>query len=172
MLEEWLIDGYNFLHSARIQGKKRSFSREQCFSVLANFASADQRKVLMVLDGHGKTRELHAYCTDNFQIIYSNELTADSVIERMLCEKKHNSLFVVITKDRAVSQMARGFGARVMEPDEFMVIVDADKKAHEDILFHEKIRSHGFNRPFEKKLKRFDTKVGPNNTFNKSKTKK
>lgn len=154
MLEEWLIDGYNLLHSLSPKKSKKScISREALFELLASFASAEERKVLMVLDGHGNNEELGAYQTRTFEIIYSKALTADSVIERMLCEKKGTALFVVITQDYAVTQMALGLGARVMKPGEFMILINAGRNENDQILFKEKVKSHGFNRPFEKKLK-------------------
>ena len=162
MLEEWLIDGYNLLHSAAPPGnKKGGVSREALFGLLAGFASAEERKVLMVLDGQGNEREFGAYQTKNFSVVYSQTLTADSVIEKMLCEKKGAVSFRVVTKDRAVCQMARGFGARVMAPEEFMTLLGARRKENDEILFGEKVRSHGFSRPFEEKLKNLSEKIDP-----------
>ena len=162
MLEEWLIDGYNLLHSAAPPGnKKRGVSREALFELLAGFASSDERKVLMVLDGKGNEQEFGAYQTKNFAVIYSQALTADSVIEKMLCEKKGTAAFRVVTKDRAVCQMARGLGARVMAPEEFMTLLGARRKENDQILFGEKVKSHGFSRPFEEKLKNISGTIDP-----------
>ena len=162
VLEEWLIDGYNLLHSASSHGdKKQGVSREALFELLASFASSEDRKVLMVLDGQGNDQELGAYQTKNFAVTHSQTLTADSVIERMLCEKKGAASFRVVTKDRAVCRMARGLGARVMEPEEFMALLSAGRKESGQILFSEKIRSHGFSRPFEEKLKALSQKLDP-----------
>ena len=142
MLEEWLIDGYNLIYDAKL-------SREALFDRLASFASSNERKILMVLDGKGNDDEFEAYRTKSFNIIYSQSLTADSVIEKILYEKKGMSAFTVITKDRAISQMARGSGSRVMIPAEFMAFLIDSKKDNNQLLFKEKVRSHGFNRPFE-----------------------
>ena len=170
MLEEWLIDGYNLLHSAVTPGnKKKDVSREALFGLLAGFASSEERKVLIVLDGQGNEQEFGAYQTKNFSVIYSQALTADSVIEKMLCEKKGTAAFRVVTKDRAVCQMARGLGARVMAPEEFMTLLGARRKENDEILFGEKVRSHGFSRPFEEKLKNLSEKIDPQS---KNKTKK
>ena len=162
MLEEWLIDGYNLLHSASShENKKQGVFREALFELLASFASSEDRKVLMVLDGQGNDQEFGAYQTKNFAVIYSNALTADSVIERMLCGKKGAVSFRVVTKDRAVCRMARGLGARVTEPKEFMALLNAGRKETDQILFSEKIKSHGFSRPFEEKLKNLSEKIDP-----------
>ena len=162
MLEEWLIDGYNLLHSTTsLKNEHRSLSREALFGILADFASSEERKVLIVLDGYGNDKEFKPYQTKAFEIIYSKELTADSVIERMLCEKKGTALFMVVTQDRAITLMARGLGARVMKPEEFMNLINAGKKENEQILFGEKVKSHGFNRPFEEKLKNLSAQIDP-----------
>ena len=156
MLEEWLIDGYNLLHSLASPGNKK---RATLFERLASFASAEERSVLMVLDGQGDADEFKAYQTKYFSVIYSKASTADSVIERMLYEKKGSASFMVVTKDRAVSQMARGLGARVMEPESFITLLGVSKKENDQILFGEKVRSHGFSRPFEEKLKNLSAQI-------------
>lgn len=153
MLEEWLIDGYNLLHDVSSRDNSAEVSREMLFGLLAGFASTAERKVLMVLDGRGDECEFEAYKTKKFSILYSQAATADSVIEQTLCERKGSSLIMVVTKDRALTQMARGLGSRVMKPAEFMDLVKASTKENNRILFDEKVRSHGFNRPFENKLK-------------------
>ena len=153
MMEEWLIDGYNLLHAYGPQKKSSKFSREALFGLLADFASSGDRKIAIILDGKGDDQEFKAYETRSFRVMYSQSMTADSVIEKILYEQKGKSLFVVVTQDRAVTQVARGSGARVIKPKEFMEMVKMSTKDRADILFHEKVRSHGFNRPFEKKLK-------------------
>lgn len=152
MLEEWLIDGYNLLHGVRSKKKSGTLSREILFELLAGFASQDNRKVLMILDGYGNDDELEPYRTKSFAIQYSKTMTADSVIEKMLYDKKGSGSFIVVTKDRAVTQIARGLGSRVIEPAEFMKLMKASVQESDSILFKEKVKSHGFNRPFDKKL--------------------
>ena len=162
MLEEWLIDGYNLLHSLAPRGNKlKTVPRETLIGLLAGFASCEERQVLMVLDGQGDDQEFRPYQTKNFLVIYSQKLTADSVIEKILFEKKGTASIRVVTKDRALCLMARGLGAGVMAPDEFMAFLRDDKKQDDQILFKEKVRSHGFSRPFEDKLKSDSTKIDP-----------
>jgi hypothetical protein len=59
----------------------------------------------------------------------------------------------VVTNDRAISDIARGGGSRVLSVSGLMELLQETKRQNADILFDEKVRSHGFNRPFEKKLK-------------------
>ena len=150
MFEEWLIDGYNLLRDASAQKGNVKLSREKLFGLLADFAAQGGRKVLMVLDGCGNDDEFEAYRTKVFNIVYSQFVTADAVIEKTLYERKNSGHFMVVTKDRAIIQIARGLGSRVTEPEEFMELLKDQRKETDQILFIEKIKSHGFNRPFEK----------------------
>ncbi len=151
--EEWLIDGYNLLHDLTQKNKESKISREALFGLLASFAATGNRKVLMVLDGRGNDEELEAYKTKSFHAVYSQMVTADSTIERTLCERQGQSQLKVVTKDRALSNIARGFGAIVVEPREFMERLYETQRESGDVLFKSKVAAHGFHRPFKDKLK-------------------
>lgn len=148
MQEEWLIDGTNLLHS----GPKPKTPLELIHRI-AGFASAHQgRGVLLVFDGKVPPGEWESLASKQFRIESSGSLTADSVIERYLCENKGRFQFTVVTADRAVVRMAHGSGARVMSPKEFVLILGETEKGNKDILFDQKVKGHGFNRPFRDKL--------------------
>jgi predicted RNA-binding protein with PIN domain len=149
MLEEWLIDGYNLIRDVIPQSGPLQISREVFFGKLAGFASSAERKVLVVLDGTGTDDEFEVYRTKSFNIIYSQSVTADSVIEKILFEQKGLITFTVVTKDGALARMARGSGSRVISPADFMKLLKDSQNENSQHLFQEKVRSHGFNRPFE-----------------------
>ena len=151
--EEWLIDGYNLLHDLIQKNKKSKISRENLFGLLASFAATGNHKILMVLDGRGNDEELEAYKTKFFHAVYSQSVSADAYIERCLCEKQGQSQLKVVTKDRALSDIARGFGAIVVEPRDFMERVYKKRQESGDALFKSKVAAHGFHRPFKDKLK-------------------
>ncbi len=154
MSEEWLIDGYNLLHDFVSHNKNKiKASRDVLFGLLANFASAGERSVMIVLDGKGRDEEFGSHNTKSFRAVYSQALSADSYIERYLYEKKAGSGMIVVTRDRAITLMARGGGARVIGTKEFLELLGSMKKDNEDILFKHKVDGHGFNRPFEDKLR-------------------
>ena len=154
MSEEWLIDGYNLLYTITPKNQKKSkISKEAVFGLLADFASAGDRRVLMVLDGKGGDEEFQAFKTKSFGVVYSQSVSADSYIEKYLYENKGRGMKMVVTRDRAVAQIARGTGARVMEPGEFLELLESGRKDAADILFKHKAKAHGFNRPFGDKLK-------------------
>jgi predicted RNA-binding protein with PIN domain len=152
MPEEWLIDGYNFLYEIRSRQPKHPLAqKETLFAALADFAAAG-RSVIAVLDGIGPEAELEPYRTNRFRAVYAGKLTADSYIERHLALSKKGLTTTVVTRDRAVKTMARGSGARVMDPEEFASLLTEKKKDVEDVLFKNKVKGRKFNTPFEDKL--------------------
>ena len=158
MPEEWIIDGYNLLHSAfpglKLGEKK---SRHELLETLASFASSKNHRMSVIWDGVGDDAEWAAARTKFFQALYSQSVSADTVIEKILYDKKNLAaspmvLVHVVTNDRAITQMARGFGASVFSTQSFLELIQESKKDSQDILDKNKIKSHGFNRPFHDKL--------------------
>ena len=149
--EEWLIDGYNLLHS--VSSRKSASLRETLLTQVADFASASGYQVRFVLDGVGSDDEFSSFRTKNFQVVYSQKTSADCYIERWLFENRGKVRQVVVTSDRAISRMARGGGGRVIDPSEFLNLLKEAKGDSKDILFKQNVKSHGFHRPFDDKLK-------------------
>lgn len=148
MQEEWLIDGFNLL---RADSKPKT--PLELIHRLAGFASAQKgRGVLIVFDGKAPEGQWESLGSKHLRIESSGALTADSVIERYLYENKGRYQFTVVTADRAVIRMAHGSGARVMSPKEFNLLLNETEKSNKDVLLNQKVRSHGFNRPFRDKL--------------------
>ena len=156
MSEEWLIDGYNLLHDLTSRNKKNTMLRQDLFEILANFSGLGDRHLTLVLDGKGNEEEFKPYLHKTFHIVYSQSVSADSYIEKILYEQKGKASLMVVTKDRAIGNMARGSGARVINPKDFMDLVKSSKEEGKDILFKHKAESHGFNRPFQDKLKHLE----------------
>ena len=155
MTEEWLIDGYNLLHGLHsvISSESKKSNRSALLSDVADFSSRVEQRVLMVLDGSGPQDELDSYHTPFFRVVYSQKISADSYIERMLFERRSEAQFMVVTNDRAISNIARGGGARVMSTSQFLERMRDLKKESSAEQDKKNIRSHGFHRPFEDKLK-------------------
>jgi predicted RNA-binding protein with PIN domain len=148
-----LIDGYNLLHDLQNQkDKKRRLSRESLLACVASFAASRNTPVHFVMDGVGSPQELESFNTRLFTACYSQKVSADTYIEKYLYDKKGRAAIIVVTHDRAISNMARGAGARVMSPTEFAELLQNTEKDRSDILFQQKVKSHGFNRPFDGKL--------------------
>ena len=154
MAEHWLIDGYNLLHALNSQASpKTPLSREQLLALVAEFASFKKTDTLLVLDGVGDEGELRAYRTTYFEAVFSQKASADSCIEKYLFQHRQTKALVVVTDDRAVSNMGRGGGARVLSTSTFAELLKECKKEGAEILHKKKSREHGFYRPFEDKLK-------------------
>lgn len=155
MAEEWLIDGCNLLHALSPKGlpSKNKSDRNAIISDIADFASRSERRVLMVLDGSGSQPELDIYECRFFRVVYSQKISADTYIEKILFERRAEAQFMVVTNDRAISNMARGGGARVMSTTQFLELMRQTKKDNADEQGKNAAKSHGFHRPFEDKLK-------------------
>jgi predicted RNA-binding protein with PIN domain len=155
MTEQWIIDGYNLLRGEPFRQKEgRVVSHQTVFARLADFTVLHSSRLLFVLDGVGNDSEFESFCTNTFQIRYSQDVSADSYIERTLSKIEPKILTTVVTNDRAIVLMAQGMGARTMSIKAFMETLNTVKMTGEDILFKQKVRAHGFHRPFEKLLER------------------
>lgn len=154
MAEEWLIDGYNLLHAIP-SGKtsKRKKDRDAWLAGLAGFASFKACPMLVVLDGKGEPSELEIHHTRYLRVVYSQKTSADAFIEKRLYERRHKADLLVVTDDRAIANMARGSGARVLGTAAFLEMMKEAQKESSETLHKGKIRSHGFHRPFGDKLK-------------------
>ena len=154
MPEEWLIDGYNLLHDLRARRPQKNLvlSREHLFDLLASFAASERSRVWMVLDGKGSDDEFSSHRTKFFSVCYSQAVSADTYIERYLYEYKDKVKLLVVTKDGAIARIARGSGARVWSPKEFMEHLEGARGENSDVLFKGRVKGHGFNRPFHDKL--------------------
>ncbi len=163
-----MIDGYNLLHNLNSRKAKPSskISRESCLSRIAPFAASKRCQVTVVLDGVGHDDEFTGFRLPvparpaggrqagarGFCVVYSGPVSADAYIERYLFENKGKASFVVVTEDRAMADMVRGSGARVMSIRNFIDQLKAAEKESGDILFKHKVKAHGFHRPFEDKI--------------------
>ncbi len=154
MVEEWLIDGCNLLHaypSANTSKDKKN--RAVLLSALAGFASLKGKPMLVVMDGKGEPAEMDIHHTALFRVVYSQKVSADTCIEKLLYERRSEARFTVVTDDRAISNIARGSGAMVLGTGAFLELMKESRKESSETLDKGKIRSRGFHRPFEDKLK-------------------
>ncbi len=154
MTEEWLIDGCNLLYAypSKDIAKDRK-NREVLLSALAGFASLKGKPMLVVMDGKGEAAEMDIHHTALFRVVYSQKVSADTFIEKVLFDRRANTRFTVVTNDRAISNMARGSGAMVLGTGSFLEMLKETRKDSSETLDKGKLRGHGFHRPFEDKLK-------------------
>ena len=156
MNEEWLIDGYNLLHFIAARKKTGSAipsTKTALCSALAGFAACRRHRVCIVFDGSGSPDELKVHETRFFSAVYSLKVTADTHIEKYIFDNKASLRLTVVTDDRTVSNLVRGGGGRVLKNSEFLEMLMETGHEKDKALHDEKVRSHGFNRPFDEKLK-------------------
>ena len=109
--------------------------------------------MLLVLDGKCEFAELDIHHTALFRVVYSQKVSADTFIERILFDRRTEARFTVVTDDRAITNIARGSGALVVGTTQFLDLMKESKKEGAESVDKGKLRSHGFHRPFEDKLK-------------------
>ncbi len=157
MAEQWLIDGYNLLYALQSQGpKKTPLTREELFALVAEFAAFKNHPTLLVLDGVGDQGQLRAYHTVYLKVVFSQKVSADTYIEKYLYEHRDKQRLVVVTNDRAITNMGLGSGASVLSTTQFFELLKECKKDESEFLQKEKTREHGFHRPFEDKLREYE----------------
>ena len=125
-------------------------------NLITAFVALKGVEVDLILDGAMPgVSDLELKPIQNFKIINSDRVTADTCIEKVLCENKAKGVFWVVTEDRALCDVSRGFGARVLAPGEFMELLRECERQERDIAFERKVDAHRFNRPLDDKLKNF-----------------
>ena len=154
MAEQWLIDGYNLLHAYQSHlSSKTALPREKMFALAADFASFKKFRTLLVLDGAGDEGQLKAYGTAYLEVVFSQKVSADAYIEKYLYDHRDRGRLMVVTNDRAITNIARGSGAGVLSTSQFFDLVAECRKEADEFLQKERSRGHRFHRPFEDKLK-------------------
>lgn len=129
MAEHYLVDGYNVLHTSSVLRPlaMRDFeaARESLIEKLVRFCSAANRAVTVVFDGRntdgtrraqGETRGV-----PGLVIQYAPpQLSADTVIERIVYSARQRLDCVVVSSDRGLRDLCRGMGALTMDADSFI----------------------------------------------------
>lgn len=111
-----LIDGYNLLG---IFHKNLEKAREDIINRLGRYCSIKGHDLTIVFDGWKEGQPLETkFRIDRVTVIYSRlGEKADSVIERILREKKKS--WIVVSSDRAVADFAWGMGYASLNSQEF-----------------------------------------------------
>lgn len=111
-----LIDGYNLLG---VFHKSLEKAREELISRLERYCSIKGHDLTVVFDGWKEGQPLETkFRTGGVTVIYSRlGEKADSVIERILREKKRS--WIVVSSDRAVADFAWGMGYASLNSQEF-----------------------------------------------------
>ena len=126
-----MIDGFNLFH--KINAIVDS-STPRCDLIhyirQNNLTGSRNNRVTIVFDGF-ETAELH---TDpDYHIVFSEDRTADDVIKGMISSAPNKPNLVVVSDDREIRDWAKGEGAQVCRPHEFLAKKPSrTQKSHSD----------------------------------------
>ena len=130
---EWLIiDGYNLLHQvedlARMLGTDIQGARHQLVRMVEETAHNMARQTTIVFDGREAGSDA-ALTSKHLEVFFSpSNLSADTVIERLVCKCPTPGKILVVTSDHAEHDTVSSAGAHTMSSEEFMARCQTDAK--------------------------------------------
>lgn len=118
------IDGYNLLHQTdELAGLLRTDiqgARHRLVRMVEETAHRMARHTTIVFDGR-TTGSDSALSAEYLEVIFSpGNLSADTVIERLVCREADPDRILVVTSDRAEQHTVSSAGAHIMSSEEFM----------------------------------------------------
>jgi predicted RNA-binding protein with PIN domain len=124
MYNRLIIDGYNLLHkdpilSELIRSDQQS-ARHRLVRMVEPTALRMARLTTIVFDGR-EFGEDPALTSKQLEVFFSpSNLSADSVIERIVCRCESPEKVLVVTSDRAEQETVLSAGAQTMSATEFL----------------------------------------------------
>ncbi len=133
MQYEWLIiDGYNLLHQetelAKLLRTDIQGARHRLVRKVEETAHNMARQTTIVFDGREAGSDA-ALSSKYLEVFFSpGNLSADTVIERLVCKCPTPGKTLVITSDHAEHDTVSSAGAHTMSSEEFMARCQTDAK--------------------------------------------
>ena len=133
MNPDWLIiDGYNLLHQAPEAGGPADTdlqtARHRLIRLIENTAHRLAPQTTIVFDGR-ETGTDATLVSEYIEVFFSpSNLSADTVIERLVSKHDRPDGILVVTSDRAEQATVSSAGAHVMSSQEFLVRCRRDKQ--------------------------------------------
>ena len=130
---EWLIiDGYNLLHKvpelAQMLGLDIQGARHRLVRMTEKTAHNMARQTTIVFDGREAGQDT-ALTSKYLEVFFSpGNLSADTVIERLVCKFEHPEKILVVTSDHAEHDTVSSAGAYTMSSEEFMDRCERESK--------------------------------------------
>lgn len=133
MNPEWLIiDGYNLLHQedaiAELVHSDLQSARHRLVRLVENTAHRLAAKTTIVFDGHEAGSD-DAFVSPHLEVFFSpGNLSADTVIERLVSKFEQPEKILVVTSDHAEQATVSSAGAQVMSSQEFLARCEQDAR--------------------------------------------
>jgi len=133
MNPDWLIiDGYNLLHQsdavAALTHSDLQAARHRLVRLVENTAHRLAPKTTIVFDGRDAGRD-DAFASPHLEVFFSpGNLSADTVIERLVSKFDQPEKILVVTSDHAEHATVSSAGAQVMSSQEFLAQCEQDAR--------------------------------------------
>lgn len=120
-VEEWLVDGFNLLHTVLLGGEERSrwwttSGRSRVLEAVAGATlNRDPERVWVVFDG---SRPAPDSAAGPLHAVFAP--SADDWLLRRVKQAREPGRIVVVTADRKLANRARHHGAVVLSPSDFL----------------------------------------------------
>jgi predicted RNA-binding protein with PIN domain len=123
-LKHFILDGYNIIKSdasGRLSGGSLEEQRNRLIALLneTHPAGSARNTLTVVFDGPYDSPAAPRYRVGDVKVIFSEGVTADEMIERLVRAALNPAVFVVVTDDRGLHRMLGGLGAVCMAVAEF-----------------------------------------------------
>ncbi len=123
-IDRLIVDGYSLIHrhpeSRELLGRNRDLACQRITRLLDECAGLMAARTTIVFDGRGRAAQPAPHDGPT-EIIYAPaHLTADTVIERMVCNEADPARVRVVTSDRRERDTVTAAGAQAMSCGEFL----------------------------------------------------
>lgn len=121
-----IVDGYNIINAwpelIKLKNENFEHSRDRLLDIMANYCGLTDCECIVVFDAHlVKKGVSHKEIRGSVQVIFTEEgETADSCIERLVCQLSRQNQITVATSDWAEQRLVMGQGALRLSAREFL----------------------------------------------------
>ncbi|MCI5051681.1 MAG: NYN domain-containing protein [Simkaniaceae bacterium] len=154
---QFLIDGYNLLFRRPERSQSLSESRRELIAYLINKLSTRNFKSAIVFDSNHELANINPtrYDKPPIEIIYApEEKSADCYIIELIQIHKNPKSITLVTSDRGLAMRAKEYGAKTMEVESFMKMIEKTSPKSEKRDYQESPqRISQLEEIFEKRLK-------------------
>jgi len=152
---EYIIDGFNVIKTSFIK-KYEKFGIEKAQEFLVDIVEKYKRKhpsveITIVFDG--KSPNILFYQGRRIKIIFSNEISGDEKIMKILENKKNKTNILVVSDDREIQEFSKILGSKFLKVVEFLEIVYPEGK--KELPIKEKEIKYSLKSEIEKELKNY-----------------